>query len=146
MTISASPLSTTTILFLSYLAYRITQSFIVRRRFDAFSKQHGCEEPLNVTGPLPFRAWAFVWRLMWVSPNRITSAIIITIHLTLTTIYRRAKSTGEDPLDDIICADFKYSHTLKKTVRGLYLYPDLIRNCVTICKIPSIARWTRIAI
>lgn len=64
MTLSASPLSTIALLFFSYVAYRITQSFIVRRRFVAFSKQHGCEEPLNVTGPFPFRAWAFVWRLM----------------------------------------------------------------------------------
>jgi hypothetical protein len=79
MTLSASPLSTIALLFLSYVAYRITQSFIVRRRFDAFSKQHGCEEPLNVTGPFPFRAWAFVWRLMWVSPNNQRS-IIIPIH------------------------------------------------------------------
>lgn len=48
------------------------------------------------------------------SPSNQRSVIIPTL-----TIYRRAKSTGEDPLDDIICADFKKSHTLKKTVRGL---------------------------
>jgi hypothetical protein len=33
------------------------------------------------------------------------------------TIHRRAGKTGEDPLDDIICADFKKRHTFKKTVR-----------------------------
>lgn len=64
MTLSASPLSTIAILFLSYLAYRITQGIITRKRFNAFAQQHGCEEPPNVTGPFPFKAWAFVWRLM----------------------------------------------------------------------------------
>jgi hypothetical protein len=39
-----------------------------------------------------------------------------TLNVILT-IYRRAGKTGEDVLDDIICADFKKGHTLKKTVR-----------------------------
>jgi hypothetical protein len=64
MTLLTSPFSTVAILFLSYLAYRITQSFIARKRFEAFAQQHGCEEPLNVTGPYPFASWRFVWRLM----------------------------------------------------------------------------------
>jgi hypothetical protein len=64
MPLSASPLSTIAILFLSYLADRITHGIIARKRFNVFAQQHGCEAPLDVTGPLPFKSWAFVWRLM----------------------------------------------------------------------------------
>lgn len=62
--LSASPLPTIALLFVSYLAYRITQSFIARRRFHAFAQQHGCEEPPDVTGPFPFKSWSFIWRMM----------------------------------------------------------------------------------
>jgi hypothetical protein len=64
MTLLTSPFTSIAILFLSYLAYRITHSLIARKRFIAFAKQHGCEEPLDVTGPFPFQTWRFVWRLM----------------------------------------------------------------------------------
>lgn len=47
--------------------------------------------------------------------------------IPILTVYRRAKKSGEDPLDDIICADFKNHHTIKKTVRELH-HPDLVRK------------------
>lgn len=78
MTLPASPLSTIALLFLSYLAYRITQSFITRRRFHAFAQQHGCEEPPDVTGPFPFKSWLFVWRMMCVFIQKALLACSLT--------------------------------------------------------------------
>jgi hypothetical protein len=37
----------------AYVAYWIIQSFIQRRRLQAFANQNGCEPPRNVSGPFP---------------------------------------------------------------------------------------------
>lgn len=44
------------LLALVYVLYRLVSSFVTKRQFQAFAKQHGCEEPLNISGPFP---WAF---------------------------------------------------------------------------------------
>lgn len=50
-------LSNVAFVFLAYVAYRIVSGVITKSRFKAFAKQHGCEDPLDVTGPFPYGWW-----------------------------------------------------------------------------------------
>ncbi|KAM0714911.1 hypothetical protein Q7P37_009376 [Cladosporium fusiforme] len=76
---------------IAYISYRIISGVISQRRFKAFAKQHGCEEPLDITSNFPY-GWRQLRRLL------------------------RARSTGEDILDDILAPDLKDAHTIKKRV------------------------------
>lgn len=58
-------LSNVAIVILAYIAYRVTSGAITQRRFRAFAKQQGCEEPLDVTGPFPY-GWLTLRRVLCV--------------------------------------------------------------------------------
>lgn len=58
-------------LLLAYVTYRIVSRTLTQRRFKAFAKQHGCEDPLDVTGPFPY-GWRTLQRMMCVC-HRIVS-------------------------------------------------------------------------
>jgi hypothetical protein len=72
-----STLSTIALLASLYIAYRITNNFLARRRLREFAKQHGCKEPLDTSGSWPY-GWSTLWRLTCVMINifKILSLVI----------------------------------------------------------------------
>jgi hypothetical protein len=60
-----STLPTLALLAISYTIYRLIYTFITGRRFRAFAKQQGCEEPLDDSGSFPY-GWTTIWRMMCV--------------------------------------------------------------------------------
>nr|POF13010.1 cytochrome p450 52a3-b [Quercus suber] len=87
------------------LAYYLVASLMRRRRFDAFAKAHGCEEPQDFSGS-------------WLESFR---------HIIRTIKANASGSDGEDVLDDIIGPGFAAAPTFKTRIVDqsmLYLTVD----------------------
>ncbi|KAK1064571.1 hypothetical protein LTR74_008573 [Friedmanniomyces endolithicus] len=77
------------VLVVAYIAYRAIKSHLANRRFNAFAKQHGCEEPLDLSG---------TW---FDSIGRLRRVFNL-------------KKSGEDILDDIFAEDFQQASTIQR--------------------------------
>ncbi|KAK0897243.1 hypothetical protein LTR91_004305 [Friedmanniomyces endolithicus] len=77
------------LLVAAYIAYRAINSHLATRRFKAFAKQHGCQEPVDLTG---------TW---FDSIGRLRRVFNL-------------KKSGEDILDDIISEDFRNASTIQR--------------------------------
>ncbi|KAK0906599.1 hypothetical protein LTR91_002641 [Friedmanniomyces endolithicus] len=77
------------VLVVAYIAYRAIKSHLATRRFKAFAKQHGCPEPLDLTGT-------------WFDSIRRLRRVF------------NLKQSGEDILDDIISEDFRTASTVQR--------------------------------
>ncbi|KAK0265239.1 hypothetical protein LTR35_017206 [Friedmanniomyces endolithicus] len=77
------------VLVVAYIAYRAVKSHLANRRFNAFAKQHGCEEPLDLSG---------TW---FDSIGRLRRVFNL-------------KKSGEDILDDIFAEDFQQASTIQR--------------------------------
>jgi len=64
-----STLPTLALLTISYITYRLIYAFITGRRFRAFAKQQGCEEPLDDSGSFPY-GWSTIYRMMCVQRKK----------------------------------------------------------------------------
>ncbi|KAK1073306.1 hypothetical protein LTR74_002015 [Friedmanniomyces endolithicus] len=77
------------VLVVAYIAYRAIKSHLANRRFKAFAEQHGCQEPLDLTGT-------------WFDSIRRLRRVF------------NLKQSGEDILDDIISEDFRTASTVQR--------------------------------
>ncbi|KAK1085543.1 hypothetical protein LTR48_004441 [Friedmanniomyces endolithicus] len=77
------------VLVVAYIAYRAIKSHLANQRFKAFAKQHGCEEPLDLSG---------TW---FDSIGRLRRVFNL-------------KKSGEDILDDIFAEDFQQASTIQR--------------------------------
>jgi hypothetical protein len=60
-----STLQAIALLATTYITYRLIKALITGRRFRAFAKQQGCEEPLDDSGSFPY-GWRTIHRMMCV--------------------------------------------------------------------------------